>query len=74
MNICTQAEDKPEDRSQLAKLNECISRMGALENAVFDDEDMYSAFTQMIRELERLRERTYGHLVDWDAIAKGGIK
>lgn len=63
--------DQP-DRKALASFNTAIKAIEALDASVMDDQELYETLQGGMEELKAMRRRVFDHMVDWDAIAKGG--
>ena len=64
--------DQP-NRKALAAFNAAIKAIEALDASVMDDQTLYEMLQGGMEELKAMRRRVFDHMVDWDAIAKGGI-
>lgn len=63
--------DQP-NRKALAAFNAAIKAIEALDASVMDDKMLYETLQSGMEELKAMRRRVFDHMVDWDAIAKGG--
>ncbi|MEE1199782.1 MAG: hypothetical protein U0L09_03940 [Christensenellales bacterium] len=63
--------DQP-NRKALAAFNAAIKAIEALDASVMDDQMLYETLQSGMEELKAMRRRVFDHMVDWDAIAKGG--
>ena len=63
--------DQP-NRKALAAFNAAIKAIEALDASVMDDQTLYEMLQGGMEELKAMRRRVFDHMVDWDAIAKGG--
>lgn len=60
------------DCTALATFNAAIKAIEALDCSVMDDQELYITLQRGMEELKDMRRRVFDHMVDWDAIAKGG--
>ena len=60
------------DRKALVAFNTAIKAIEALDVGVMDDLELYETLHGGMEELKAMRRRVFDHMVDWDAIAKGG--
>lgn len=63
--------DQP-NRKALAAFNAAIKAIEALDASVMDDQTLCERLQGGMEELKAMRRRVFDHMVDWDAIAKGG--
>lgn len=67
-----EAADKP-GKAALMVFNQAIKAIGNVRPEMMDDTSLYEILQTSKEELVAMRRRVFDHLVDWDAIAKGGI-
>lgn len=63
--------DQPNCKA-LASFNAAIKAIEELDSSVMDDHALCERLQGGMEELKAMRRRVFDHMVDWDAIAKGG--